>query len=136
MEFKDLVQKLCKQPGMWVSEPYFMSVCAYLRGYDDAREGGPLAGFREWLIVKVNEGNNLGWERLVQNIIFRDELSQASLKAQGEEESLLKLASLLDEYLVFRSVTGLTKVYYDYAQWLLKKQWYSGPLGAKQNQAG
>jgi|GEM_PF-1878025 len=132
MEFKGLVQKLCKQPGMWVSKPYFPSVCAYIRGYDDAREGGPLAGFREWLIVQLDDGNNLSWEGLVRKIIFRSEISDVPVQAQEEMESLLKLASLIDEYLVFRSLNGITKIYYDYAQWLLKKHWYSGTLRAKQ----
>jgi hypothetical protein len=131
MDFAELVGTLCKRPGMWVCQPYFSSVCAYIRGYNHARDGGPLAGFREWLIVRTNGGNNLPWEVLVRLIALPDSDLTGQLTTEQEASCLQGLASLLEEYLRFREENGITKVHYDYARWLLRRPWYSGPLRKK-----
>ena len=116
---------------MWVLPPYATSVCAFISGYDTARDGGPLAGFREWLIVRVNDGNNLMWEGLVNRILSPAPGASPNLTKEQEIEYLQGLLSLLEEYIRFRKENGLTKVYYDYARWQLRKRWYSGPLRKK-----
>jgi hypothetical protein len=39
------------------------------------------------------------------------------------------MSHLFEEFLRFREEHGITKIHYDYARWLLRKRWYTGPLG-------
>jgi hypothetical protein len=70
-EFEEVVRRLCARPGMYVVPPTFGSVCAYLSGFNAARGEGPLVGFREWLIVRSNGGNNLTWDGLALRALSR-----------------------------------------------------------------
>lgn len=121
MQFRPLVQSLCQRPGMYVNPATFGSVCAYLAGFDAARDGGPLCGFREWLIVRANRGNNLVWEGLADLILQEESTSTEAERIRG-------LGQLIEEYLQYREENGLEKVYHDYARWLLRHRWYHGPL--------
>jgi hypothetical protein len=131
MEFTELVSRLCLRPGLWVLPPYFSTVCAFIRGYDHARDGGPLAGFREWLVVRADRGDNLTWEGLVKILILPGHDLTEPLTADREESCLKALASLFEEFFRFREEQGITRVHYDYARWLLRKRWYMGPLRKK-----
>jgi hypothetical protein len=128
MEFAELVQNICKRPGMWVRKPYLPCIWAFLSGYDAARDGGPLAGFREWLIVRANGGTNYNWDGVVQLLLLPPGADTGQLTAEQEKACLEGMASLIEEYLRFRDENGITKVHQDYSRWLLRKRWYSGPL--------
>jgi hypothetical protein len=132
MEFPELVRHMCQRPSMWVRSPDFSSVCAYISGFDQARDGGPLDGFREWLIVRLGGGNNLTWDGLVEMAI-RPEADSNESPTEDQEASRLKaMAELFDEF--FRSrdeEDGIAKFHYEYARWLLSQEWYTGPLRKK-----
>ena len=53
--------------------PSFTTVCAYIDGFNTARGGGPLLGFREWLLLKLDDGNNFHWIGLADRLIAGDE---------------------------------------------------------------
>lgn len=57
---------------MLLWEETFSSVTAFVGGYDIAVEGGLLVGFREWLILELGSGTNLGWPKLVLDLAFPD----------------------------------------------------------------
>ncbi|MDR3619274.1 MAG: hypothetical protein P4L85_07985 [Paludisphaera borealis] len=52
-QFEQLVDDLCQRPGMFVFPPSFGAVCAYLDGFDVARNHGPLIGLQQWLVVRA-----------------------------------------------------------------------------------
>ncbi len=120
--FEALVLSLCKRPGMFVQQPYFESVSAYLQGYDAANFGGPLIGFHQWLVLKSNGGDNVGWHGNVRHLIG------ASHSPLSEEVAAARLGEVILQFIVYRRENGLTKIFYDYGKWLLRKSWYSGPL--------
>jgi hypothetical protein len=122
--FEEMVQSICARPGVWVIPPSFATVCAYIDGFNSARGGGPLLGFREWLVLKLDDGNNLHWIGLADRLISGDEHSEGG----GQEQRILALGRLIGDYLRERDKDGITKVYYDYGRWLLRRRWYNGPL--------
>jgi hypothetical protein len=123
-DFEEMVRSICARPGMWVIPPSFATVCAYLDGFNSARGGGPLLGFREWLVVKLDDGNNLHWIGLAERLIAGQEPSEGL----AQERRILALGGLIGDYLRERDRDGITKVYFDYGRWLLGKRWYNGPL--------
>lgn len=108
----------CKMPGMYCCGDSVEHLASYIAGYDAARDGGPLEGLREWLIVRGAIGNNQAWAAI---IIAPD--SEPPLTATPAE-----LGQLLTEFFECRREQGLTKIHADYARWLLRKRWYKGPL--------
>jgi hypothetical protein len=80
-----------------------------------------LTGFREWLIVKANTGNNLVWEGLVNLIVHNEGVA--------EEEKIRRLGEVLAEFHALTgstigATTGLMRVYVRYHGWLLNQSWY------------
>jgi hypothetical protein len=118
-ELERLIDALCKRPGMFVAEPSLSSVCAYIQGFDDSRWGGALVGFHQWLVVKHKGGNNVHWSGLVQS----------SLDVRTpENEAIAAFGELLMDFIKYRRSHGLTKIFHEYAKWLLRQGWYRGPL--------
>ena len=124
-DFERLVAHICAHPSMYVTPPTFGSVCAYLGGFDAARSGGPLVGLHPWLVVRAGDGNNLNWAGLARRQLPAGP-DQAGLS--DEERAVRALGRLLGEFFEYRRANGVTKVFRDYARWLLARRWYTGPL--------
>ena len=124
-QFEELVTAICRQPAMFVAPATFGGVCAYLCGFDAARSGGPLMGLHQWLVVRANEGNNLAWPGLAHRMLPVDVIA-ADLTE--DEREIRALGRLLAAFFEFRRTNGITKVFHDYARWLLRRSWYTGPL--------
>ena len=45
---------------MYVLNETYESAAAFVLGYDAACEGGPLMGFREWLVLRIGSGAQSG----------------------------------------------------------------------------
>jgi hypothetical protein len=123
-DFEKMIRSLCARPGMWVIPPNFATVCAYIAGFNAARGGGPLIGFREWLVLRLDDGHNLDWIGLAERLIAPGDASGG----WPEERRIAALGDLITDYLRERDRGGITKVYCDYGRWLLGQRWYSGPL--------
>ena len=125
-DFAERIEQMCRFPQMWVTPATLETVCAYLDGYDRGRSGGLLAGFREWLVVRLAGWNNFYWPGLT-GVLLRtsDELLH---DIDHNAERIKELGNLLKEFFAYRRSVGLTKLYFDYAEWLLKQEWYVGPL--------
>lgn len=124
-QFEQLVGQLCLYPGMYVSPATFGAVCAYLDGFNAARSGGPLVGLQQWLVVRANTGNSLHWSGLAQDLAA-DHPADAELK--DEERAIRALGRLLAAFFDYRRENGVTKVFHEYARWLLRRSWYTGPI--------
>ncbi|MDB5311142.1 MAG: hypothetical protein JWO38_5344 [Gemmataceae bacterium] len=127
-QFDELVGRLCSHPQMYVNPVSFGAVCAYLDGFNAARNGGPLIGFQPWLVVRAKDGNNLHWQGLARRLLptVADDVA-----LPVEERAIRALGRLIAEYLEYRRTNGLTKVFNDYSRWLLRRSWYTGPLRRK-----
>ena len=124
-QFEQLVGNLCLRAGMYVNPVSFAAVCAYLDGFDAARSGGPLVGLQQSLVVRANTGNNLRWPGLARQQLATD---RADAELPDEERSIQALGRLLAEFFEYRRTNGLTKVFHEYARWLRRRSWYTGPL--------
>ena len=138
LEFEKMVEILCTHPGMFLCPASYGAVCAYLERFDAARNGGPLVGLHQWLVVRSNGGDNRVWQALVQELVGRkfinavlsdEELPDKELP--GEELFLREVGKLFAEFFEYRRVNGITKVFHEYARWLLRRSWYKGPLRRK-----
>lgn len=132
----EIICNVCRRPGMYVGYATFDNVCAYISGYDTARDGGPLAGLREWLIQRVNCGTDLGWARLAQmhlgiddNLLPHSENSRAQgalLPRHVQDQAIAQLGQLLEEFFAYREKYRLETIFYEYGEWLQSS--YNMPL--------
>ncbi len=107
---EEFALSVCARPEMYVYKPTFLGVCAYLQGFDR----GVLAGFREWLVLRANGGDNLCWEPLVER--------ELSVEIQGgDDRAIAALGPLLQEFFEHRRSVGQAKVFEDHADWLRRR---------------
>jgi len=95
---------------------------AFLQGYDEAYEGGLLAGFREWLVVRLKTGSNLAWSVLVLYSAFpgiRPAEDALPAGSDAERAAIDTLFALLAEFDDIRGQhDGLRKIYRDYEKYV------------------
>jgi len=107
---------------MYLLEERYAVIAAFIQGYDLACEGGLLAGFREWLVVRLMTGSNLGWSALVLHAAFPNSKSpQTALQAdpEGERAAIETLFDLLAEFDEIRKRhDGLMEVFIAYERFL------------------
>ncbi|MFJ5047342.1 hypothetical protein [Streptomyces sp. NPDC088719] len=92
----------------------------FLIGFNEARSGGLLRGFTEWLVVRKGECTSFGWQALVLDEALphiegwgRNKLSNTD--SQQEKEAVQLLLSLLHEFLTVRDdVMALASTYGQY----------------------
>lgn len=100
-----------------------MPPSAFVLGVDAGSSGGMLAGFREWLIVRLNHGNNLVWTALVRHPAPGGFVHP--LTPEADAAAVATLFQLLDEFLEVRERHGgPLKIYGAYQTWLNTQSWY------------
>lgn len=103
---------------MYVAPGTFENVGAYLTGLDEAT--GCLTGFREWLLPRLESGDNLTWLGVVL-CVFEKEACEIDRRIE-------RLGELIEEFFEFvenRSThEGLMRVYVRYHAWLLTQDYY------------
>lgn len=113
------IDSVCKRPGMYVVTASLDCVIAYIDGLD--RATGCLAGFREWLVIRFEDGDNLYWGGL-----FRMLLRDGNVT---DPESIEILGRVFNEFKEFvdscssRREAQL-KIYLRYHAWLLNRPYY------------
>jgi len=122
-EFEAHIANLCARPGMFVVPASLATVCAYMDGFDVARDRGPLVGLREWLVTRVRGGTNLHWTGLITIVL--------SVEMPGDEKAIETLGRLLTEFFKHRRESGIAKIFQDHNRWLVRQKWYDGPLRGK-----
>jgi hypothetical protein len=125
-QHRELFEQVRSRTGMYIAEDSYDAAAAFVMGYDLACEGGVCAGFREWLVMRVGSGPNLGWEALALHVAFPTSSNpQAAVLANAETQrhGVDVLFSLLAEYDEVRSgPDGLRRVLVDYDRWLKKRR--------------
>jgi hypothetical protein len=123
-------QQVRKYPSMYLMTGSYAEAVALVLGFDLARSGGPLLGFREWLVVRHGEGANLQWGQLVLGICgasvgahgqFSD---PQSLSDEAQKIATDKLFELILEFAGERDERGPRAIYLDFQSWLEKQTWY------------
>lgn len=121
-QHRELFEKVRKYTGMWLDEETYGSATAFVSGYDAACEGGLLAGFKEWLVVRVGSGTNLAWSALVLHAAFPDHSSpQEALDPDPRvhRQAIETLFRLLAEFEDARAGSdGLRRIYSAFEQWV------------------
>ena len=127
MSLPEVLANLRKRPGMYVSPATYDTAVAFVDGYDTATHGGLLVGFREWLVVKLGEGNNLVWSALVSDLM-QCTTPMKELKSQDDHNAAIEfLFATLDQFLDERDERdGMRRIYAAYERWLRRQDWY-GP---------
>ncbi|MFD3437253.1 hypothetical protein ACFWU3_07085 [Streptomyces sp. NPDC058685] len=117
MSDRQFVEQLCARPGMYGLNGTYHPTAMLLMGFDLARDGALLRGFREWLTVRKGEPSSLVWYALV----FQEALPGVSLLNWGrlEPEQDLRavdhLFSLVLEFLDVRDDADvLARMYMEY----------------------
>jgi hypothetical protein len=130
MKFDDVIGILRKHPGTLGLDGSFGQATAFLLGLDAGNDGCLLVGFREWLVVRLGDGANLGWPALVAHLATPQGPDLRVLRALSGEDNLRlvrTMCDLLDEFLLERSqADGLLKIFDRYLKWLRAQEWY-GP---------
>jgi len=122
-----LLQDMMRRPGMYFSPVEFDSVIAFLQGFNLACHGGALLGFREWLVVRLGNGNNLCWSALVLELAFPEAENprEQLLQTDGQKQAVRVLFSLLNEFMeTISKPVGHREIFLRYQTWLMRQDWY------------
>ncbi|MBM7056287.1 MULTISPECIES: hypothetical protein [Streptomyces] len=108
------------RPGLYGIEGSYRNTVIFLTGFDEARSGGLLRGFTEWLVVRKGECSSFGWQALALDEALPDVEGWGWNKlynsnSQQEKEAVRLLLSLLHDFLTMRDdVMALARMYGKY----------------------
>ncbi len=117
---KEFIERVQSRPGLYGLDGY-RNAYMFLVGYDQARSGGLLRGFTEWLIVRKGECSGFGWQALILDEALSEIESNGlgkleHLTARQEQECVDRLLALLLEFLTMRDdALKLAQMYAQYA---------------------
>lgn len=124
--YRDLLASVRQRPAMHGLDGSYATINAFVLGCDAGSFGGMLTGFREWLIVRLGNGNNLGWPALVRHLAPGGWVPP--LTAEADVAAVTTLFELLDEFMEKREhPDGLLTIYSDYQSWLNTQSWHRKP---------
>ncbi|MFD3978986.1 hypothetical protein ACJBCE_29625 [Streptomyces sp. NBUL23] len=120
MSDRDFIENVRDRPGIYGLGGSYGDAVMFLIGFNEARSGGLLRGFTEWLVVRRGECISFGWQALVLDEALphtegwgRGKLSNTD--AQQEKQAVQLLLSLLHEFLTVRDdVMALANMYGKY----------------------
>ena len=128
MPLPDEIRRIQSCPGMYFSPITFDAAASLLYGFDMASHGGLLTGFKEWLVVRADHGDNFTWSALAQRLILAaSTTSCADLHHQDNQQFAVdSLFNLLSEFWDERHAKmGLRKSFRSYEVWLERQDWYN-----------
>ncbi len=118
MRFIDLFADVRKSPSMFMISRQCQSVIAFVEGVDFAFRGGGLAGFREWLVVKNNGGNNLGWPAHILFMCYPDKfINLADLGNVDHRMVTDTMFELIEAFESEKEKKGLGRIFREYEEW-------------------
>lgn len=121
-QHRELFEAIRTRTSMFLPEETYTAVAAFILGYDLACEGGVLVGFREWLVVRLDGGSNVGWESLVLYAAFpsaKDVRKSVHASPKAQRHAIDTLFELLAEYESVRTrQDGLKGIFLAFDRWL------------------
>lgn len=130
MDYRELLRQVRLRPGMFLPGPThdFWELVAFVRGLE---MGQPdlLAGFREYLVLKLDGCDNLAWSSLVIRLAIPDAdkftTPGAPSRTPAEDRAAMdKLFEVLDEFLAETELSGHRAIYREYWLWQQSRPWY------------
>ncbi|AGP39168.1 hypothetical protein [Sorangium cellulosum] len=119
---RELFDSVRRRTGMYFPEQTYFVVAAFVLGYDMAHAGGVLAGFREWLVLRLGMGSNLTWMMLVLHAAFPEESNPHDVviaSPTAQRQAIDILFDLIDEFHEVRAERdGLRKLFVSYDCWV------------------
>ncbi|WP_144128370.1 hypothetical protein [Catellatospora sichuanensis] len=114
--FRDLFQRVRLRPGMYGVQNY-AETTSFVTGCDAAMGWMLLEGFREWLMLRLDEQSSLVWSALVLELTPGVTLQSARHLSDEVEAAVHdQLFDLLDQFLTVKEQhDGLRQVYAEYA---------------------
>lgn len=107
---------------MFVTTTSYDTVVAFLTDYDMALLGGLLFGFREWMIVRLESGNNLCWSGLID--VAAEAAHGSSLAAIDDGTRRQVLFDSLAQFFAERDDRdGVRTIFRRYEAWLATQPW-------------
>lgn len=98
-------------------------VVAFVSGMDIGSQHALLDGFREFLVLKLDSGNNLAWWALVRHLTVPD--CPHPLAPAEEQVAVEGLFDLLDEFLAESgSPGGVATILREHQLWLRRQSWF------------
>ncbi len=123
-EILDIIERVCRAPGMILPEGTYGEFIALLVGVDMAGDNLPLRGFKEWLILKRNGGNNLVWEALALSYLDITLGRFAETRTSEHRDIIRSLTDLVEEFLNDREERGIEEIMDAHQTWLKSQDWY------------
>ncbi len=116
-------------PSAYIAGPVnFDTVSSFIIGAQMVTDGLLLIGFREWLMVLLDDGNRncQYWTELVLALIFPDVANcrETLNNISNQEEIVENLFDLLCRFFEEKRVRGLHAIYLDYEQLMSRYKWY------------
>jgi hypothetical protein len=120
----ELIQKVNRYLGMFLPGKTYGEFVALIYGFDLAKGQKPLEGFKEWLVVKYGEGNNLTWSALALFGMQINLLSFVEGSSQLHKQAIEELTKLISEFDEERQKQGIKRIIDSYQDWLRNQDWY------------
>ena len=147
MNYRELFASMHKRPGMYGLDGSFTQFGIFLEGCNTATSGWLLAGFNEWLLMRLGHESSLSWSALVEwlafpayrqltteslgdddddryvneQLVFPPGSSFSALSDADNALAVETLFRLLDEFLQVREQPpGLTTIFSEYVIWMKK----------------
>jgi hypothetical protein len=102
--------------------------CAFVQGVNVGSDWALLPVFREWLVMRLGFGNNLGWQTLVLRLTFPSpghKLRELLDNPQNNRKAVDNLFRLLEEYLDLQKHPGaVDRIREEHSAWLRSQSWY------------
>lgn len=114
-----------RRASMYLPAVSYDAAAAFVLGYDAATQGGLLVGLREWLIVKLQDGNNLAWPALILDLLRRTG-SHESATEGAEKRAIEFMFVTLEQFFSERDARGgIRRIYAMYEAWIRQQEWYT-----------
>jgi len=131
MDYRAHFEAVRRRPQLYGLDGSYGQFCAYLAGADAGNDGRLLTGFRELLVTRLGDANNLSWKGLVIQLARPAGLAsgrEAVESAERDPAVIAKLFELLDEFLELTgNPNGVVRIYDEYSTWLKAQKWYRPP---------
>ncbi|MEU9170778.1 hypothetical protein AB0D34_23735 [Streptomyces sp. NPDC048420] len=120
MNDRKYFEQVAARPGLHGLDGSYRATVMFLTGFDQARSGGLLRGFTEWLVVRKGECSGFGWQALVLDEALPDVEPVGwnkldKVNPQQEQAAVDLLLTLLIEFLAVRDdVMAVASMYAQY----------------------
>jgi hypothetical protein len=121
MDYLRRFEAIHRRPQLYGLDGSYGQFCAYVEGLNAGNDGGLLTGFREWLVTRLGDGDNLTWRALVIHLARPDGPAagrEAVESADHDPAVVAKLFELLGEFFTLRTrPADLVRIYDEYSTW-------------------